>query len=85
VNWLRASARFQRWNEEVILLKHEMEWTMEYFKRQQRRWKHWGENVQVEGPERAGLKSYAEKQASMWKGFMSQAKEIFDTCHTAHN
>jgi hypothetical protein len=62
-----------------------MGWTIEYFKRQQERWKYWEKNIQIEGPEGAGLKSYAKKQASMWESLALQAKEIFDTCYTAHN
>jgi hypothetical protein len=85
VNWFRASARFQRWNEEVILLKHEMKWTMNYFQKQQERWELQRQNVGSGDLKKGGLQAYAAKQASMWGSLASQAREIFATCHTVHN
>lgn len=82
VNWLRASARFQRWHEEVVLLKHEMVWTVNYFKKQKEIWKLRWQHVDIAGLEGAGLQSYAAKQAAMWDSLASQAKEIFNTCQT---
>ncbi|KAG1848922.1 hypothetical protein DFJ58DRAFT_662698 [Suillus subalutaceus] len=33
VNWLWTKALRDRWNEEVIIVKHEMQWSINFFKR----------------------------------------------------
>jgi len=38
VNWLRAKACVDRWLEEETLVKHEMEWTVIWFKNQAKLW-----------------------------------------------
>ncbi len=38
VNWLRAKARSKRWQEEVLILQHEMVWTQMWFEHQQEVW-----------------------------------------------
>ena len=32
VNWLRAKAHYDRWEEELTMVVHEMEWTTLWFK-----------------------------------------------------
>ena len=31
ISWLRAKARYTRWEEELSLVKHEMTWTVAWF------------------------------------------------------
>jgi hypothetical protein len=35
VNWLKAKARWNRWEEELSLVQHEMGWTIGWFKHQE--------------------------------------------------
>jgi len=82
VNWLRASARSQRWDEEVILLECEMKWTTEYFKFQKGKWEKWGEEREMDVDDsllNEGLKSYAYKQADTWSRLESNAVEAFES------
>ncbi|KAG1826698.1 hypothetical protein EV424DRAFT_1319447, partial [Suillus variegatus] len=38
VNWLKAKARWNRWEEELSLVQHEMGWTVSWFKYQEEKW-----------------------------------------------
>ncbi|KAG1849570.1 hypothetical protein C8R48DRAFT_750224 [Suillus tomentosus] len=38
VNWLRTKALCDRWNEEVILVKHEMQWSVNFFTYKAKQW-----------------------------------------------
>jgi hypothetical protein len=77
VNWTRASARFERWREEVVLLQHEMKWTVQYFRKQEEDWLNRGKVVKGDGLEHDGLRSYAAKQRYMWGLMANQADTIF--------
>jgi hypothetical protein len=72
VNWLRAKAAFDRASEENILVKHEMKWTVNYFRYQARRW---------EGRKKAatsyGHIVYAARQEGMWHRFTLSAVASF--------
>ena len=45
VNWLRAKACVDQWQEEQILLKHEMQWTTLWFQNQANLWRERSESV----------------------------------------
>jgi hypothetical protein len=64
VNWLRAKARFNRWEEEVNIVQHEMEWTVRWFEYQYHVWDGRAEESMEKG--QAGHASYAWKQQEMW-------------------
>jgi hypothetical protein len=81
VNWLRASARFQRWDEEVLLLKHEMRWTVEFFKFKKEAWSRLA--VEAKTPT-GGLACYAKKQADAWARFQSNVEQIFSNALIYH-
>ena len=72
MNWLRAKATFERANEENILVKHEMNWTVNYFKYQARRWE---ERKEVAAS--YGHRIYAGRQEGMWRGFAKSAVSAF--------
>ena len=38
VNFLRAKARFDRWDEELKTVRHEMKWCVLYFRKQKKTW-----------------------------------------------
>jgi len=82
VNWLQASARFNRWDEEVDLLQKEMTWTTAFFANRQSKWR----NILRSMEERMvtdssltcrGLKSYAHKQIHIWSQFECMAQKSF--------
>ena len=71
VNWLRAKARVDRWQEELILVKHEMQWTLLWFQYQANLWRERSERVESILP--TGHKSYAKKQEKLWNAFESKS------------
>jgi hypothetical protein len=75
VNWLRAKARVDRWVEEETLVKHEMYWTILWFKKQVEVWR---EREKTEDSKLSpGHKSYAIKQQKLWNTFHRKAAERF--------
>jgi hypothetical protein len=75
VNWLRAKARYDRWNEELSIVQHEMKWTILWFKHQMEEWKN---RLKRSAEERKpGHIAYAEKQVAMWKMFMREGEQGF--------
>jgi hypothetical protein len=75
VNWLRAKARVDRWQEELILVKHEMRWTILWFQYQANLWRERSERVDDLLP--TGHTSYAKKQQKLWKAFEQKSSERF--------
>ncbi|KAG2028676.1 hypothetical protein BDR03DRAFT_813922, partial [Suillus americanus] len=72
VNWLKAKARYDRWNEELTLVQHEMFWTVSWFRTQEARWR-----ARADESTKDGHKAYAEKQASMWAEFSAEGLKNF--------
>jgi hypothetical protein len=75
VNWLRAKARVNRWQEELILVKHEMQWTILWFQYQANLWRERSERVDGIFP--TGHTSYAKKQQKLWNAFERKSSERF--------
>jgi len=75
VNWLRAKARHDRWNEEKHIVEKEMVWTTEYFRNMHRIWA--ARSQRAIEPDQSGLQSYAEKQMDMWASFADQSLRVF--------
>jgi hypothetical protein len=73
VNWLRAKARSKRWEEEVLILKHEMIWTKLWFGHQKKTWED-----RMEGATKPGHHAYAAKQVRIWSQFGEHAKKEFE-------
>lgn len=73
VNWLKAKARYDRWNEELKLVQHEMAWTVLWFQMQEERWK-----VRAAQSVKKGHQAYAEKQASVWAQFSAEGRKSFE-------
>jgi hypothetical protein len=75
VNWLRAKARSKRWEEEVLILKHEMMWTKLWFGHQKSKWE---ERIKIATlTSKLGHQAYAAKQARIWSQFLDHAKTEF--------
>jgi hypothetical protein len=72
VNWLRAKARKERWEEEIELVVSEMGWTIKCFQYHERVWRERAEKM--EGP---GHIAYAWKQSSIWGKWAKRAEETF--------
>ena len=73
VNWLRAKARVDRWEEEVKLVQHEMQWTVKWFENQHHIWGGRAEASMDKGE--VGHASYAWKQQEMWINLMKLGKQ----------
>lgn len=73
VNFLRAKARYDRWEEELKIVRHEMGWCVLYFKHHQKLW--WARAEKTES--KAGHHAYALKQIRMWEEFEKEALSLF--------
>ena len=74
VNWLRAKARKERWEEEVELVTSEMGWTVNCFEYHMRIWKE-----RAEVAKGAGQMAYAWKRKSTWEKWAELAKDTLET------
>ncbi|EAU83280.2 hypothetical protein CC1G_13152 [Coprinopsis cinerea okayama7 len=75
VNWLRAKARLDRWKEEHVLLRSEMDWVINFFTMREQRCLSWA-GLTSQQP---GHSAYAFRQAEMWRLLASDAKMSFET------
>jgi hypothetical protein len=73
VNWLRAKAQFKRWEEGKNVVRHEMVWTVNYFKHYERQWEERRKYVSDDREGADGLQCYAAKQAGLWRRFSKSA------------
>jgi hypothetical protein len=79
VNWLRAKARHQRWEEEIEIVKHEMIWTQLWFDHQRQVWDRREKDAILSM--RKGHEVYAAKQVWVWSQFLDDAKKSFAVKH----
>lgn len=68
---MRSKARHDRWDEEVRILRAEMDWTRLSFDGQQKTW-----NERALKVEWDGHKAYAFRQAAMWDKFGKEARRV---------
>ena len=64
VHWLRAKARKNRWNEEVVLLESETGWTHKFFQSKADEWDAVKKRAEEEGDR--GLDCYAARQNDLY-------------------
>jgi nitrogenase molybdenum-iron protein alpha/beta subunit len=84
---LKAKARKDRWNEELVLIQCEMNWTERFFHFMGQKWDRLGaEELGREETSHAhrtvyerSLAAYAAKQAAMWKRMEERANAAFST------
>lgn len=74
VNWLRAKARKERWEEEMKLVRKEMDWTVNCFKFKAKLWKE-----MAEGAKKEGHRAYGWKQNWMWETQVKTAAATFES------
>ena len=80
VHWLRAKAKFDRAQEQLVLLLHEMNWTLAYFKHQSDRWL--TRKTAAEEANMVGHACYAAKQRCLWSGLHNAAEVVFSPLKT---
>jgi hypothetical protein len=73
VNFLRAKARMDHWNEELTIVRKEMGWTIWGFMFYARRWK----GFKAKASNWPGKRDYAAKQEAMWTGKAQAALTCF--------
>ena len=77
--WLRAYARKARWDEELELVKLEMECTVNSFARKAEQWEEW-ESLSTT----AGHTAFAYRQRDMWLSLRDHAAAAFATGRTKY-
>lgn len=82
VHWLRARAQQQRWNEELILVGHEMDWTVRYYIYQSTIWK--DRKKVAEGMRDSGAAVYAAKKDAMWMLMAVTAADQFQNVNPSY-
>ncbi|KIM39386.1 hypothetical protein M413DRAFT_74977, partial [Hebeloma cylindrosporum] len=75
VHWLRARAQEMRWQEEVILVEHEMEWTVRYFLHKMDYWR--APPPPDREPPSSGAAAYAARKCAMWHDLALYADKSF--------
>ncbi|TFK59006.1 hypothetical protein BDN72DRAFT_781336, partial [Pluteus cervinus] len=72
-HWLRANEQLKRANEEVLLLRHEMSWTVNFFRWKARIW-----DKHTRGKELSeGHRCYARRQRAMWLEMAENTEGMF--------
>jgi hypothetical protein len=77
VHWLHARVRRLRWQEEVVLVGYEMQWTVCYFLHNMQVW----ENRRDAG---AGPAAYAARKSAMWHSMACNADHLFSTVNSSY-
>ena len=73
VHWLRSRALKDQWHEELILVTHEMQWTVRYFLHKATYWK-----IAVHSQSMSsGAKLYAHRQQVSWMKLAHNANQLF--------
>ena len=81
VNWLHARAQNNRWQEELTLTEHEMEWTIRWYANMAKKWR--ARRDAFELPSR-GHAAYAEKQIAMWNELGRVAERLFSNSNPTY-
>lgn len=80
VHWIRARAQRSRWEEELLLVKYEMEWTTRSFLYKTREWQDRFEEPNVD----AGPKAYAARQSSQWWHMALDSDRLFGLANSEY-
>jgi hypothetical protein len=73
VHWLRARAQKTRWQEELLLVTYEMQWTVRYFIHQTNQWELALAYLNIT----PGAHAYASRQNMAWYQLACQADTAF--------
>jgi hypothetical protein len=74
---LRAKTRYTQWEEEHKLVRHEMEWTVKYFRYWEQPWQKQRLAVTDDMVGAMGLRCYASKQGRVWRTYSENAMAWF--------
>ncbi|KAG1851428.1 hypothetical protein DFJ58DRAFT_638866, partial [Suillus subalutaceus] len=75
VHWLRAKAMRDRWAEEMLLVKHKMDWTCDFFLHKAENWIHLG-NISRQ-VHKEGHLGYAVRQCKIYQCLYAEASHAF--------
>ncbi|KAG1724931.1 hypothetical protein EDB19DRAFT_1833998 [Suillus lakei] len=75
VNWLRTKALRDCWNEEVMLVKHEMQWSINFFKHRAKQWL--GHMRDTTSAGLTGHTCYAAQQSHIYDQLAAHAEDSF--------
>ncbi|KAG2100190.1 uncharacterized protein F5147DRAFT_747185 [Suillus discolor] len=75
VNWLQTKALCDRWNEEVVLVKQEMQWSVNFFNHKAKQWRGRRDNAASTG--RTGHACYAARQCHIYEELAAHAVDSF--------
>ncbi|KAG2752022.1 hypothetical protein P692DRAFT_20725514, partial [Suillus brevipes Sb2] len=81
VHWLRAKALKDRWEEEHLLVRHEMNWTCDYFMHKAEEWIQLGAMTK----DKVGHLAYAARQCKMYQRLCQDAMDAFNKAKDAAN
>jgi hypothetical protein len=73
VHWIRARAQKNRWAEELLLVKYEMQWTTKSFLHKAREWQDKFDEPNTD----PGPKAYAARQSAQWRYIALDADRLF--------
>lgn len=73
VHWLCARAQAHRWDEELTIVQHEMEWTVQFFMKQVQIW----EERRKLAPNVIGAPEFALRQKALWNEMGRVADETY--------
>ena len=73
VHWIQVQAQKNRWEEELLLVKYEMQWTTKSFLHKAQQWEDRFEEPNVN----PGPKAYAAWQSSQWRSIVLEADWLF--------
>lgn len=74
LEYVHARAAFDRWSEEVGLLRSEMPAVVRWFENRARKWSRQADSIGEHVP---GYSAYASKQFAMYMRFAEYARETF--------
>ena len=77
MNWLRAKARFERWDEEIKIVKTEMGCTIRDYENRRITWEKRADESRKRGDLWRGHICYALQQMDMWFEFEEDAAMKF--------
>ena len=84
VHWLASREQCQRWEEELAIMTHEMEWTTHFFLAKAKQWTLLRNQALACGKLReSGQVCYAEKQRAMWCDFAAHAQTRYQVLNAA--
>ena len=82
VNWLREKHRLDRWQEELALVKTDMQCAVSWYSHQMCRWQALAD--QAEEKCSLGHKAYAYKQKGIWEQLKERMEKEMSVCMAGH-